>query len=195
MTAKRSRRILAFIVDMLIVVTISTLITSFIPVSEKANEYYRKLEDLTSGITEKPIDLNNYINEVNSLTYDINHETVIEGIINVIIYLLYFVVLPLYNKGQTFGKKLLMIRIKDNSDGSLEVNNLLIRSLVLYNIWIKILLIIFIVFLDKQVYIRISNYSEYIQIIIMVTIVLMVLFRKDKRGLHDLIAKTKVIEE
>lgn len=195
MQAKLSKRLLAFIIDLIIVFSLSSLLTSFIPVSQKVSGYYEKLEDLVNNVTEKQVKLNNYIDEVNSITYEINRESVLEGILDIVIYLLYFIVLPMYNNGQTFGKKLLRIRVTSNSAKQIDSNSLLLRALLLYNIWAKILLIILIVFINKQMYIKISNYSEYVQLILMATIVLTILLRKDRRGLHDLVAKTKVIEE
>ena len=195
MQAKLSKRLLAFIIDLIIVFSLSSLLTSFIPVNQKVSGYYEKLEDLVNNVTEKQVKLNNYIDEVNSITYEINRESVLEGILDIVIYLLYFIVLPMYNNGQTFGKKLLRIRVTSNSVKQIDSNSLLLRALLLYNIWAKILLIILIVFINKQMYIKISNYAEYVQLILMATIVLTILLRKDRRGLHDLVAKTKVIEE
>ena len=195
MQAKLSKRLLAFIIDLIIVFSLSSLLTSFIPVNQKVSGYYEKLEDLVNNVTEKQVKLNNYIDEVNSITYEINRESVLEGILDIVIYLLYFIVLPMYNNGQTFGKKLLRIRVTSNSAKQIDSNSLLLRALLLYNIWAKILLIILIVFINKQMYIKISNYAEYVQLILMATIVLTILLRKDRRGLHDLVAKTKVIEE
>ncbi len=190
-----SKRLLAFIVDIIIVFSLSTIITGLIPVSEKVNKQYERLEDLTNNITEKYVDYEDYLAEVNSITYEINHETVIDGIITIVIYLLYFTVYPMYNNGQTLGKKAFKLKVVNNDDTPVDINKLVIRALFLYNLLIKIVLLVLIVFLSKDLYIKVNNYIEYIQVAFFFATTITLVLRKDKRGLHDLIAKTKVIEE
>ena len=52
------------------------------------------------------------------------------NIINCVIIILYFVVLPLYKNGQTLGKKIFKIKIVREDKEDLTANELIIRNIV-----------------------------------------------------------------
>ena len=187
------KRILAYLIDIFIVICIATILTMFIPVSEEytnqMNELNAVLEDYSSG----DISETEYLEKFNDISYIVNKESVQVSIVSVVLSTIYFVVLAYYMNGQTFGKKIMKIQVVSANSKKLTMNNYLIRSLIVDSILMNAISIIAILFLEKSSYLKVYDVTSTIFGAIYVVIFAMILFRQDGRGLHDLLANTKVI--
>ena len=187
------KRILAYLIDIFIVICIATILTMFIPVSEEytnqMNELNAVLEDYSSG----DISETEYLEKFNDISYIVNKESVQVSIVSVVLSTIYFVVLAYYMNGQTFGKKIMKIQVVSANSKKLTMNNYLIRSLLVDSILMNAISIIAILFLEKSSYLKVYDVTSTIFGAIYVVIFAMILFRQDGRGLHDLLANTKVI--
>ena len=187
------KRILAYLIDIFIVICIATILTIFIPVSEEytnqMNELNAVLEDYSSG----DISETEYLEKFNDISYIVNKESVQVSIVSVVLSTIYFVVLAYYMNGQTFGKKIMKIQVVSANSKKLTMNNYLIRSLLVDSILINTISIVTILFLEKSSYLKVYDVISTIFGAVYVIIFAMFLFRQDGRGLHDLLANTKVI--
>ena len=187
------KRILAYLIDIFIVICIATILTMFIPVSEEytnqMNELNAVLEDYSSG----DISETEYLEKFNDISYIVNKESVQVSVVSVVLSTIYFVVLAYYMNGQTFGKKIMKIQVVSANSKKLTMNNYLIRSLIVDSILMNAISIIAILFLEKSSYLKVYDVTSTIFGAIYVVIFAMILFRQDGRGLHDLLANTKVI--
>lgn len=187
------KRILAYLIDIFIVICIATILTMFIPVSKEytnqMNELNAVLEDYSSG----DISETEYLEKFNDISYIVNKESVQVSIVSVVLSTIYFVVLAYYMNGQTFGKKIMKIQVVSANSKKLTMNNYLIRSLLVDSILMNAISIVAILFLEKSSYLKVYDVTSTIFGAIYVVIFAMILFRQDGRGLHDLLANTKVI--
>lgn len=187
------KRILAYLIDIFIVICIATILTMFIPVSKEytnqMNELNAVLEDYSSG----DISETEYLEKFNDISYIVNKESVQVSIVSVVLSTIYFVVLAYYMNGQTFGKKIMKIQVVSANSKKLTMNNYLIRSLIVDSILMNTISIVTILFLEKSSYLKVYDVISTIFGAIYVVIFAMILFRQDGRGLHDLLANTKVI--
>ena len=195
MPAQFNRRFFAYIIDIFIVLVIANLITMFIPISEKTQDYYKELQTTQKKMYDKEIDVKEYTDIVLEDNYNISKSTVLISLTSIIIYILYFVVYQVYNNGQTVGKKLMKIKVKSTTDESLSINTMLFRALIIYGIAANIINLILILLLKKELYLSISNTINIIQSLIVIISVFMILFSKQKRGIHDIITKTEVVNK
>ncbi len=188
-----SQRLLAFLIDVLIIIFVTNLITAFIPLNDTASKLYEEqnkiLEDYVNGVSSMEV----YVNQMIDIEYDISKHTVILSILSIIISLLYYVVYPCYNDGQTLGKKIMKIRIKKVNNNDLSMNDLLIRAMINNSIFLNILCIILILFLSKNMYLNITSIFSSIQYLVMIVSIIMIAFSKKAQGLHDKVAKTEVV--
>lgn len=147
---------------------------------------YNKLSDEVSE---------DFQEEYKGIYYKLSKYSVIGNIVQVIAILAYFVGVNLLTKGQTVGKKIMKLQIINNKDSSSRVSALsyFIRTLILYNpIYYLAIIIGVYAFSSNDFYnwaLVWSNIKNYLDIII----VIMVVIRLDGRGLHDLLAGTRVI--
>lgn len=141
-----------------------------------------------SGITESPT----------SLTQFKGYLGVIAGFIGIVIITLYYVVVPLkFNKGQTLAKRVLGIKIVKN-DGSEVTAKSLIKREILGVMLIEAGLISSSKYL-REIFLIAGMNSVYrilaIQAMIIPFISIMVMmFNKESKMIHDIVGGTKVIE-
>lgn len=184
------KRISAFIIDCIILLFAMVVVNMFIPVSGDATKLSERAMSLTNDYLEQTITLQEFNEQTKSINYDITKATYISTVASIVVYILYFVVFQAYNNGQTLGKKLLKIRVVKNDDSKVDINTLLIRSLIPYGILVNFILAVLMLFVKKGIYITISGALNNIQMIIIAVTIVMMLFKS--RGLHDYWSKTKV---
>lgn len=188
-------RLVAYIIDILLVSMVCTGIMFLIPENKNYNKYLKEYEQIQAEAIEGKIELEEYFNKSVSVAYDIDYCNVISMIIEVTLIILYFIVFQFYNKGQTFGKKLMKLRVVSTKDDDLTINQVAYRALIINSILINILIIGSLLFLGRDYYFYASLSLQVVATIIVVTTLIMILFSKDGKGLHDVISGTKVIQE
>lgn len=191
-----SKRFAAFIIDMIIIGIISSVLT--FPFGNTDN--YQKLTKESTQVMEdyfdKKITPETYLSRSSDISYDLSKEIGLKTIITIGIYILYFIVYQFYNNGRTLGKKLMKIKIvTDDNKNELSMNQIAVRSLIINSILVNLITLVATIFGTKDVYFVTSMVMQVIDMILMFTIAIMVLSREDKRGLHDIISHTKVINE
>ena len=189
-----SQRVLAFLIDLLLLSIICSLITMFVPVNDTATKLYEEQNRVLEGYVDGSVSMKEYVNQMVDLGYDISRQTVIVSIVTIVISLLYYVVYPCYNNGQTLGKKLMKIKIKKIDESDLSMNDLLIRGMVNNSILVNIVNVIFVLFLSKNIFLSASSLASVIQYLVLIISLIMIAFTRNARGLHDLAAKTEVVQ-
>lgn len=188
-----SQRLLAFIIDIFILSIITALIISFIPVNNTASKLYDEQNKILEDYIDGNYNMEDYVNKMIDIEYDISKYTVVSSLVAIVISLLYYVVYPCYNDGQTIGKKILKIKVKKVNDKELSMNDLLIRSMINNSILLNIICIILVLLLNKSLYLTTSSLFNGIQYLIMFISVILIAFSKSSQGIHDRIAKTEVV--
>lgn len=188
-----SQRVLAFLIDLLLLSIICSLITMFVPVNDTATKLYEEQNRVLEGYVDGSVSMEEYVNQMVDLGYDISRQTVIVSIVTIVISLLYYVVYPCYNNGQTLGKKLMKIKIKKTNDTELSMNDLLIRSMINNSILVNIINVILVLFLSKNLYLSTSSLVSFIQYLVLIISLIMIAFTNNAQGLHDKVCKTEVV--
>ncbi len=194
------KRVMAYIIDILIVSIIATMISSvglINPYKDEYEEAYDEYADVVAQIQEEGsgVDRDASEDELITLYYNVNKYNVVRSGISVVCTILYFALLQSLMNGQTIGKKIMKIRVVANKDDKkLNFGNFLIRSVILNNVIFSVLFIVGIYVFDVSGYYNYSIVVSYLQMLLLTVIMLMVVLRKDFRGLHDFAAGTKVID-
>ena len=196
MTGTFFKRLLAFILDILIVSLVVTLL-SYVPFlnpnRDAYSEKYNELVNVYEQVEKNEISQEEYNEAAIPISYELYRLNIPTILVDIVCSLLYFGVLPFFMDGQTFGKKLFQLRVVSANDKSLNLINYLLRAVVLRNILISIALILVIYFMDASNYYAVYQNVNLVGYIIMYINLFMIVMRQDNRGLHDFVANTQVV--
>lgn len=193
MKANSYKRVLAYLVDVMIISFVSLLLTYFVPTSENYNKLNKEFENLTIDYRNQEVTMEEYLEKGTDINYQLNKEGVPQTIVSTVLSIIYFVVLAYFMNGETLGKKLMKIKITSNNDKKLTMNNYLIRALVIDSVLMNIITIITILLFSKDIYLTSYNIISYVFSFVYIVSLAMILFSKNGRGLQDILANTKVI--
>lgn len=189
------RRGLAYLVDLFFITFVSMLImqiTFINPDYEKYETEYNKYQELINDTEDVSLLIES--DEYNNTVYNISKYSVVYTFANVALYIGYFVVFQKSTQGQTLGKKLFKIKVVSNDSSNVKIWQLLLRTLFIYSIVSDLLSGVSILLLPQNVYIGFNSIIVIVFEFIMYASIIMLVFRSDGRGLHDLVGKTKVID-
>lgn len=189
------RRISAYLIDYLFIFLIITMLSQIRVLNPTYDEYYEAYDRYMEIYDDLSVDnaLEIAESEYQEVNYDLSRYSVSISIISLVVYLVYFVGFQKWNKNQTLGKKMFNIEVVSNDGKSASWLQILLREVIIYNIVWEILVIISIFVFNYEGYMIASSVLSLIAGIILWVSVLFIIFRKDGRGLHDIIAKTKVV--
>lgn len=193
MKARFVKRLGAFIIDTMILSVIFSLIT--MGFNTDSSNINKELTIILEQYENSEITIEEYSDKVTNLNYELQKSSIVVNTVNVILYVGYFIVFGYLNKGQTLGKKICKIKVVNKDNDRPSIWNMIIRSLFIYGISTLLFNIIFINILNNKIFTYGYTIITYIETIFMIICFFMILYKKDGKGLHDLMAKTYVIEE
>lgn len=188
------KRFLAYLIDIIIVGIVMGIISAIFT-TKNATVLSNQFLELNEQVINTKLDFSIYYGRVADITLSLDRENFMINIINCVIIILYFVVLPLYKNGQTLGKKIFKIKIVREDKEDLTANELIIRNIVVNGLLNTFLAFCLVFLLSGFEYFTITSILGFIQFVLVVVSACMIIFRKDKKGLHDIITKTKVVYE
>jgi len=191
--AHTAQRIAAYIIDIIMVSIITLILACGIPRSDK----YKKAVEDNDTLVDKILNNENdedYINKFYENEYFIEKETFSENLIEISITIGYFVIFAFLNKGQTVGKKLVKIRVVSKDETDASYIQLFGRSLIINDCFYAIVSLIIINLIKPNQFLYTIGVLGFVHSLVLICTILMAICRKDKRGLHDIIVKTKVVE-
>ena len=186
------RRIVAYIIDYVILVILISLISSPFVDTAKTKTIEKEANEIIEKYQSGEISSDEYIQRYSSVYYNLSRSTGVVTFFTIIIDVLYFIVFQLYNKGQTVGKVLLKIKVI-SEDGNLNMNQMIFRALIAYMILSNIINFALITFASKSIYTGVSICISMIQYIVMFISVIMAT-TKDGRTIHDRLTHTRVVK-
>lgn len=188
------KRLFAYIIDVLILELILSFIGIFVPVSSNVVNLQNEIYGINDNFINGSIDVSTFINQYSNVSYNIDRYMFLPNLIGVVVSVIYFIVYPLYNNGQSFGKKVMGLRIVSDNDDFVGSNSLIFRYMLMDGIGISIISMCLIFIFSDFSYILCVSLLSFFQILVVIISIFMVLYRRDFKSLPDLVAGTKVIE-
>lgn len=188
------KRIIAFVIDIVIVSLVVSLINllPIDPYQDKYKDTYEKYNEVVRKSTEDGS--HDYKDEIIELNYEVYKYRTYSSVFSAAALILYFGVLPLVMNGQTLGKKVMKLRVVSYNDKKLNFWKYLIRIVILNNIWLSLINVGAVYIVSGVKFYYVTYVISMISSLVYMLNLIMVMFRKDNRGLHDMVAGTKVIE-
>lgn len=192
------KRLFAYLIDIMIVGFVASALANIDVINPYINEYLESYEKFSEKLSS--INGENANEVISSDAFILQYKSTLKYSIystgiSFVCYILYFVGFQKWNKNQTVGKKIMKLKIinKDNSD-NVNVWQYLIRTFVLYNLIFGSINVCLSLWLNNKLFFTMSMIVSIIGYVITYLCYAMILFRKDGKGLHDLISKTEVVE-
>ena len=200
------KRVGAYIFDTIVLVALVVFLTGPIQandkkVSEEFKSYSQEIVELTGEYfsktsisdSKKALELENRIKNLSEETKKAQYKHryslyfLSQKIIILLLTIVYFVVFPFFNDGQTLFKKIFKIKVEYQSLSNLLIREELARNFICTS---------FVLYLISGI--NYSLFSLYIKYITPVTLTFMIInflvFLTKKQAIHDIIAKTNVVE-
>ena len=193
MKAKFNKRLLAYIIDMLFILSVIMLISYFFKNNNNILEAQKNINVLNEQFIRSDISFIKYFDTYSNLNYQIDSNNLIITIIDLLIMILYFIIIPFFTNGITFGKYILKIKIKESNKEKITLKPLIIRSLIINGLLYYVLSIINVLIFKNNTYFIILTILGIFQLLLVIGSGFMVIYRHDLRGLHDIISKSSVI--
>jgi len=185
-------RIKAYLIDFLVLFLAFTLINLILP----KTEYIKTLETEQNIIMEEymagRIEFSDYVENYGALYYESSMEQRLNYVLYLGFMLIYFVVIPFFWKGRTLGCYLYHVQIERFDQGKLHVWQLLIRYSIVFGIGYILLNNLCLLFLPSKYYFPIISVIAIFQFVLAIFSAITVLWKSEKRGLHELISNTEI---
>lgn len=199
MKATFMQRFLAYFIDIIILSIVISLFTMTFnntkleQINNELSEATTNLINATNG--DDATSLNELNEKITDLEYRYQKASVLPNSISLVIYIAYFIIFQFFYKGQTIGKKCLKIRVVNKEEKEPSLTTIFLRTFITQGILVTFLSLITIVLLPKDIYLSFYSVINVLSSIFIIVCALMVLYRKDRRGLHDMMAGSFVIKE
>ena len=94
----------------------------------------------------------------------------------------------------SIGKRILKIKVVRDDGELLSLNNLVIRNFITTSLAYMLISLSLLYITPTMFYFWIILFLSFMQFLLVILSAFMVIYRRDKRGLHDMLAHTSVIK-
>ena len=188
------QRLAAFIIDIFLISCVASLLSYPFLDNKSINSLTENATELIESYSKGDIDIDTYTSEVKGVTYELAKKQGVTSLITITLSVLYFVVYQYKKQGQTFGKKLLKIKVVSSDKDKLTTNNYVIRALIINSILVDLIGLTFVVFGNVDTYFYSNMVCGFIRYGLLLTCAFMVMWSKSGMGLHDRLAHTMVVK-
>lgn len=192
------KRLLAYVIDILLVGFIASAISSIEVINPFYDNYIEAYEKYSKELDS--LNEDNVFDKIKSEEFVLDYQNVLKygvysSVISITCYILYFGGFQKWNKNQTVGKKLMRLKVvnKNNKD-DVRMWQYILRTIIVYNLLFNSLSVVVSYVFKDDLFFTISIITSIIGYVITYVGYIMILFRKDGCGLHDLVSGTKVVE-
>ena len=186
----RIRRIIAATIDIFIMLIILAVILIFIPFNDTIRTKNAEINELAPNFASlKNLD-DAEKSKMTNLNYEVEHEMVKYYLIIAVVIIVYFIFIPKIKKDQTFGQKMLKVRLV--SDNQITLNTYIIRAILNTGLILMIFCPLFVYIFNAIWYSIVASILYLIQIIYWLVSLFMLLITSET--IHDKLTNTKIIE-
>ncbi len=187
------RRILAFLIDFALVTIVVVAISSLLPKNNNIDVLNREFNDTVSNMENVSFSVS--FNQMALIYKDLDQARIMYSVINAVMIFIYFIFIPYFFDGKTVGKKILKIKTVRNDKECLSLKNLVIKNMIDTGLMYMLFSLMLIYILPGYSYFIFVIALSILQISLIVASICMIIKRKDKRGLNDILSGTKVVND
>lgn len=187
------KRALAYIIDMFIVSVIISVMSYNINTT-KIDKLNKEADSLMKDYVNGEVSTDKYIKDFASINYDISRESSVNTGIYLVVCIGYFLVFQYLNDGASIGKKLVGIKIVSNDNKKVSFLQMFIRTSIVNDIINNSMILILIYMTSNMNYFIGYGIINFICNLFVIVCIFMIIYRKDKLALNDIMSKSYVME-
>ena len=188
------QRAIAYFIDMLLISIIGAIIGSFLIFrTDSYNEAVKKISEIPSSVLNGEIENEKDLDEYKKYSYIVQKSSGVSTVVQLVISVFYFGTFAYYNGGKTIGKKCMKIKVVSVDDNELSHGKFIIRAALITGVVTSLLSLLSLLLTDYYKYYNYDMLFTSINSLFIIACIIMIIFRKDKRGLHDLVVNSKII--
>lgn len=189
-----SKRFIAYFIDIAIFILIVAIVSFFVKESNNVKVLNLEMNSINELALKHDIGISTYIMRYAQIMQDLDKERILVNILNCIFIMIYFVIIPYFFDGQTVGKKIMKLKVVRRDGELLMLNDLIIRNLIINGLGFLLISLCLLYIVPSIAYLILTIILGILQIILVLISVFMVIYRRDNRGLHDVISNTGVVK-
>ena len=194
MNAKFSRRLIAYLIDFAFIAAILMILANFIPKSADFDFLNQDMNALTEQAMNNEITFESYLREYTNYLREIDKVNVLYNSISLIIIIIYYSIIPIFTSC-TLGKYIMKLRIERKDKKKLNFYNLILRSIIDQGLLLSLITLIMAQLVSNKTYLITIFILGIIQILLVIISGFMILYRRDARGLQDIISNSKIVKK
>lgn len=194
MKANLKNRVICYIVDLIIISIIGFIISITIPKSATYTDIQNQISNLSNDYLNSEINFGSYFSSFSILANKLDKANILYMSIYFFLTILYFIIIPLFLKGKTFGMMFCQLKLELRNDKSLFMT-VLLRSFISYGILFYLLQLCVMYFVLDKNYLIILTILAFIQILVVICGAFMIKYRDDKRSLADILSNSNIFIE
>lgn len=195
MRASLKRRMMAYVIDILIVVLIATAVSFFLPTSKNQVIIEREMAKIGEDYLAHEISIKKYLYSYSTLSHTFDKENIVLFCIEALILFFYYQLIPYFCSGKTIGYKIMHIRIKDKKHAKVHFLTLLLRNLWMNGFGYFILFIAGLYLFTDKLYLFGITILAILQILVVIVSIFMIKYRRDRRSFADIVSYSDVVIE
>ena len=124
------RRLMAYIIDLVLLSILVTLTLVIFPNDKKEiKQINNNINIITEDLLNDKIDNSQYLNMYAKYNYKLEKKQIKTNVLNLIYIIFLYILVPFFAGGQTIGKIVTKIKIVNEDNTDIQFNKLIIRSL------------------------------------------------------------------
>lgn len=188
------KRTIAYIIDLVFITSFLLILFYFLPVSNESKKIGMEIDSIGEKYALKEIDKMTYFMELSSLEKDLSKLEAIENIINAVVIVIYYILIPYIMSGATFGKKIMNLKIVSDNDSKVSLMSLFIRTFIVDGLLACLLIPIGIYVIPKDFYLSFISILAILQVLTLIISFFMIKYKRNSLGLQDVCSHSKVIK-
>ena len=187
-----TKRVIAYVIDFIFIGAILMILAYFLPKSNDFDYLNSDMNNLTEQALRNEITFESYLREYSNYLSDIDKGNVLYNSVSFIILVVYYVIIPIFTSC-TLGKYIMKLKLKQKDEKKLSILNTFIRSIIDIGLVISLITVFLVQLVSAKIYFIVLVILCFIQIILVIISGFMILYRKDKRSLSDILSETNVV--
>jgi uncharacterized RDD family membrane protein YckC len=189
-----TKRLIAYIIDLIFITSFLMILFYFLPVSNETKKIQTKIDEIGEEYALGTMGKMDYFMQLSNLEKKLSEKEAIQNIINSIVIVIYYIFIPYFMSGSTFGKRMMNLKIVGKDGKKVNLLSLFIRSFLVDGLLACLLITVGVYFIPETFYLSFVSILVILQVLTLIISFFMIKYRGNLEGLEDICSQSKVIK-